>query len=146
MWLRHADGSINYAAPFATDVGGIADMAFVSDLQSIALYYTMTGGQVRKISRATVPFVAPGVLSFVAVPPGTRVLDTRLPSAGDKRVRPNTTRYVSMGVDPAVTKAVLVNFAFVSPADGSRVSSTRVPEVRPRTTARRARRTEPSPG
>ena len=69
MWLRQADGSINYAAPFATDVGGIADMAFVTDLQSIALYYTMTGGQVRKISRATVPFVAPGALSFVAVPP-----------------------------------------------------------------------------
>ncbi|MEY2415961.1 MAG: hypothetical protein QOH53_1295 [Ilumatobacteraceae bacterium] len=116
MWLRHADGSIDYAAPFATDVGGIADMAFVTNLESIALYYTMTSGEVRKISRATVPFAAPGALSFVAVPPGTRLLDTRLPTAGDKRVRANTTRYVSMNVNPAVTKAVLVNFAYVAPS------------------------------
>ena len=83
MWLRHADGSIDYAAPFATDVGGIADMAFVTDLESIALYYTMTGGQVRKISRPTVPFAAPGALSFVAVPP--RHPGARHPAADRRR-------------------------------------------------------------
>jgi glucose/arabinose dehydrogenase len=115
MWLRRADGSIDYDSPFATDLGGIADMAFVTTNDSIALYYTLTGGAVRKISRPPSTFAAPGPLAFVAVPPGTRLLDTRLPAAGDKRVRANTTRYVHLDVDPAVTKAVLVNFAFVTP-------------------------------
>jgi glucose/arabinose dehydrogenase len=116
MWLRRANGTVDYASPFATNVGGIADMAFVTTSDSIALYYTLTGGAVRKISRPPTTFVDPGPLAFVAVPPGTRVLDTRLAVAGDKRVRANATRYVPMGVDPAVTKAVLVNFAFVTPS------------------------------
>ncbi len=116
MWLRRANGTVDYASPFATDVGGIADMAFVTTNDSIALYYTLTGGAVRKISRPPTALVDPGPLSFVAVPPGTRVLDSRLPEAGNKTVRANTTRYVPMGVNPAVTKAVLVNFAFVTPS------------------------------
>jgi hypothetical protein len=91
-------------------------MAFVTTHDSIALYYTLTGGTVRKITTAPVPFVAPGPLSFVAVPPGNRVLDTRLTTAGAKTMRANTTRYVALNVDPAVTKAVLVNFAFVAPS------------------------------
>jgi glucose/arabinose dehydrogenase len=116
MWLRRANGTIDYAAPFASGVGGIADMAFVTTGDSIALYYTLTGGAVRKITRPTTPFAPPGSLAFVAVPPGNRVLDTRLPSAGAKPVRAGATRYVAMGFDPAVTKAVLVNFAFVAPS------------------------------
>ncbi len=117
MWLRHADGSINYASPFATGMAGIADMAFVTNHDSIALYYTLTGGAVRKISTAPAAFADPGPLAFSAAPPGpnNRVLDTRLATAGPKRMRANSTRYVPLGVDPAVTKAVLVNFAFVSP-------------------------------
>ncbi len=116
MWLRRANGSIDYAAPFATGVGGIADMAFVTTKESIALYYTLTGGAVRKVTSPPTTFVDRGPLAFVAVPPGTRVFDTRLPTAGDKPVRANTTRYVPMGLNPAVTKAVLVNFAFVEPS------------------------------
>ena len=75
------NGAIDYATPFATDVGGIADMAFVTTSDSIALYYTLTGGGVRKITRPPTTFAAPGPLAFVAVPPGTRVLDTRLPTS-----------------------------------------------------------------
>jgi glucose/arabinose dehydrogenase len=116
MWLRSANGTVNYATPFATNVGGIADMAFVTTNDSIALYYTLTGGGVRRISRPPTAFVDPGPLAFAAVPPGTRVLDTRLDTAGNKPMRANTTRYVPMNVDPAVTKAVLVNFAFVTPS------------------------------
>ena len=116
MWLRHADGSINYAAPFANGLGGIADMAFVTTPDNIALYYTLTGGTVHKISRAPTTFVDPGPLSFVAVPPGNRLLDTRLPESGDKTIRSNTTRYLPLNVDPAVTKAVLVNIAYVTPS------------------------------
>jgi glucose/arabinose dehydrogenase len=116
MWLRRADGSIDYNAPFATGVDGIADMAFVTTGDSIALYYTLTGGEVRKISTAPTAFVAPGALSFIAAPPGTRVLDTRTPGAGPKVVRAGSTRYVPMGVNGAVTKAVLVNFALVTPS------------------------------
>ena len=51
MFLRRSSGAIDYATPFATGVEGIADMAFVSTTDSIALYYTMTGGEVRKITR-----------------------------------------------------------------------------------------------
>ena len=62
MWLRKADGTIDYANPFASNiVGGIADMAFVTTSDSIALYYTLTSGAVRKISRPSVAFSAPGV-------------------------------------------------------------------------------------
>ena len=116
MWLRRVDGSVDYANPFATGLASIADMAFVTTADSIALYYTLSSGAVRKITHPTTPFADPGPLAFVAVPPGTRVLDTRLPTAGDKPVRANTTRYVPMGFNPAVTKAVLVNFAFVAPS------------------------------
>ena len=116
MWLRRSNGSVDYANPFATGANGIADMAFVTTTGSIALYYTLTGGAVRKITTAPAAFVTPDSLSFEAVPPGNRVLDTRLPAAGDKPVRAHSTRYVPMGVNPAVTKAVLVNFAFVAPS------------------------------
>jgi glucose/arabinose dehydrogenase len=116
MWLRRADGSIDYAAPFATGVNAIADMAFVSTPGTIALYYTLSSGAVRKITHPTTPPGDPGPLAFVAVPPGTRVLDSRLPESGNKTVRAGATRYVLMNVNPVVTRAVLVNFAFVSPS------------------------------
>jgi glucose/arabinose dehydrogenase len=115
MWLRRADGSIDYAAPFATGLGGIADMAFVTTTDSIALYYTLTGGEVRKITTPPTTFTPPGALAYAAEPTARRILDTRLDSAGPKQMRANSTRYVLTGVDPAVTKAVLVNFAFVTP-------------------------------
>ena len=116
MWLRHADGSIDYTVPFATGASAIADMAFVTTADRIALYYTLSNGAVRKITHTTTPFVAPDPLAFVAAPPGTRVLDTRTPAAGAKPMRAGSTRYQLMGVNPAVTKAVLVNFAFVTPS------------------------------
>ena len=118
MWLRRADGSVDYANPFATGLGSIADMAFVTNHDSIALYYTQSSGAVRKITTAPVAFADPGPLAFTAATPGpsNRVLDTRLATAGPKRMRANSTRYVPLGVDPAVTKAVLVNFAFVGPS------------------------------
>jgi glucose/arabinose dehydrogenase len=116
MWLRRADGSINYAAPFATGLQGIADMAFVTTGDSIALYYTLTGGAVRKITTPPTTFTPPGPLAYVAEPAARRILDTRLDSAGPKQMRAGSTRYVLTGVDPNVTKAVLVNFAFVGPS------------------------------
>lgn len=116
MFLRRSDGSVDYNAPFAGGVGGIADMAFVTTGDSIALYYTLTGGTVRKITTPPTAFVGPDALAFTAAPPGTRVLDTRTPAAGAKQMRAGTTRYQLMGVNPAVTKAVLVNFAFVGPS------------------------------
>ena len=116
MWLRRSDGSVDYANPFATGLTSIADMAFVTTHDSIALYYTATGGSVRKITTTTTPFTPSGPLSFVAGPPANRVLDTRQPEAGAKPLRANTDRYVSMGALPAGTRAVLVNFAFVTPS------------------------------
>jgi len=116
MWLRRSDGSINYAAPFATGVPAIADMAFVTT-DTVALYYTLSSGTVRKITHTTTPFAPPAALSFRAQSgAGSRVLDTRLPESGNKPLRAGATRYVPLGVDPALTKAALVNFAFVTPS------------------------------
>jgi hypothetical protein len=93
MWLRTANGNVNYATPFATNVGGIADMAFVTTNDSIALYYTLTGGAVRKISRPPTAFVDPGPLAFVAVPPGTQcsTAELRLPATSGFGPTPRAT-------------------------------------------------------
>ncbi len=106
MWLRHANGSIDYNAPFATGVGGIADMAFVDDGCSIALYYTLTGGAVRKIT--TPPGRVRGPRRAGVHRRSTRHSGPRHApaAAGAKPIRAGTTRYQLMGVDPAVTKAV----------------------------------------
>ena len=117
MWLRRANGTVDYSAPFATGPRGHRRHGLRHDARQHRALLHAHGrcgpqdhdgtGRIRRI---------PGPLSFVAVPPGNRVLDTRLTSAGAKTMRANTTRYVPLNVDPAVTKAVLVNFAFVTPS------------------------------
>jgi glucose/arabinose dehydrogenase len=120
MWLRRADGTVDYANPFATDLGQIADMTFVRESDGFSLWYTVAGAttsSVRRITSAAV--VDPDRLvttRFVAEPAARRVLDTRLTSAGAQPILAGSTRFVPMGVDGATTRAVLVNLAYVAPS------------------------------
>lgn len=119
IWLRKADGSVDYANPFATGAQGIADMAFVREGATWSLWYTVAGGSsnnIRRIAWTPTTPAASGPLGFVAVPPGTRLLDTRLASAGDRPILGGSTRYLDTGLDGAVTRAVLVSIAFVTPS------------------------------
>jgi len=57
IFLRTAAGAVDYNAPFATDLFGLADMTFVDGVSGTSLYYTLNGSdQVRKITvrRSTV--------------------------------------------------------------------------------------------
>ena len=51
IWLRTAAGTVDFGAPFATGVFGLADMTFVDEVSGTSLYYTLNGSsQVRKIT------------------------------------------------------------------------------------------------
>ena len=53
MWLRAADGSVNYDAPFMTGAAGITDMTFGFDADgNAALYYVTIGGELRVVRSA----------------------------------------------------------------------------------------------
>ena len=113
VWLRAADGTVDYANPFATGAFGIVDMTFVDTNGNTDLYYVTGGGSVRRIRANLPPLAAQPPLAFSSIPPGTRVLDTRGSAAGDKQVRGTATRYIQLPVNPAVTRAALVNIAYV---------------------------------
>jgi hypothetical protein len=111
IFLRHADGSVDYDQPWATGAGGLADMTFGFDENGrLALYYTLTyADQVRKITWDGAAPAAPSSLAFDAITP-TRVYDTRNGIgvvAGD--VRAGTTRLVRLDPPDAGVRAALVN-------------------------------------
>ncbi len=136
IWLRKADGSVDYASPFATGAQGLADMVFVPEGGGLSLYYTIarsTSNSVRKISFASAPAAPSGPLAFVAAPPGTRLLDTRLPAAGGAPIPAGTNRLVPTGFDGAVTRAVLVSIADVLPVADGFITAWAGPSPRPTT-------------
>ena len=118
IFLRRADGSVDYAKPWATDAAGIADMVFAFDEAGrMALYYTNNGdGQLRKIvwnGQAAAP--TPSNLAFTVIEP-TRAYDTRTGLgvvAGD--VRSDTTRLVDLPA-PSSAQAALVNITVTNNA------------------------------
>ena len=119
IFLRNADGSIDYATPWATGAVGIADMVFAFDEAGrTALYYTInSNGQLRKIvwsGQAASP--TPSNLAFSAIPP-TRAYDTRTGLgvvAGD--VRSDTTRLVDLAPSSSSVQAALVNITVTNNA------------------------------
>ena len=113
IFLRSANGSVDYDNPFATGAFGIVDMTFVEANGNTDLYYVTSGGSVRRIRADLAASSTPPTLAFRSIPPGTRVLDTREAPAGDKQVRAFTTRYVQLPVNGATTRAALVNIAYV---------------------------------
>ena len=119
IFLRRANGTVDYATPWATDAAGIADMVFAFDETGrLALYYTLNGnGQVRKIVwNGQTASPTPSNLAFSAIPP-TRAYDTRTGlgvTAGD--VRSDTTRLVGLPTPSSSVQAALVNITVTNNA------------------------------
>jgi glucose/arabinose dehydrogenase len=113
IWLREADGSVDYGAPFATDAFGLTDMAFGFDSDGVmVLYYVQVGGGLRKITPNSIPAQSQATgLKTVPVTP-FRVYDTGNgtgAAAGD--VFNGSTRLVDLDA-PAGAKAALVNLTY----------------------------------
>jgi glucose/arabinose dehydrogenase len=120
FWVRSAAGDVNYEAPFHTAIG-VADMDFVREPSGLALYFVVAGttsNSIRKITFPTQEIPTPSApLRYVPTLPSDRVFDSRLSAFGSAPVTANAVRIVPVGVDGAVTKAVLVNIAYVKPVD-----------------------------
>jgi glucose/arabinose dehydrogenase len=115
IWLRRANGSVDYNAPFVTDAFGLADMAFVQEPNGLALYYTKNGSaEVRRISYAAPTASVPGAQRFVPAATPRRAFDSREQSPAS-RIRGGTTRLIPLGV-PAGSTSALVNITLVRPA------------------------------
>ena len=113
IFVRKANGSVDYDTPFATGADGIADMAFVPDPGGYTLMYVLSGSNaVRRIDLASNP-PAPSVagLELDTVTP-KRVYDSRLNiGVAPGIVRANSTRMVDVQVPNASVEAVLVNIS-----------------------------------
>jgi glucose/arabinose dehydrogenase len=119
IWLRSADGSVDYDSPFAT-VSGMADIAFADESFGTSLYYVIPGAttdSVRRITYARQVVPTPSApLAFRPLGTAQRVFDSRLPADGAAPLVGNRARVVATGVDGAVSSAVLVNLTYVQPA------------------------------
>ncbi len=74
VWLRTADGAIDYASPILSGAFGLADMAFATEPTGTFLYYTLNGSSaVRKLGvvAAAVPQTLQVQVTGVAGVPGT---------------------------------------------------------------------------
>lgn len=119
IWVRTADGMVDYDRPFHT-APGMVDLEFVHEPGGLALYYVRSGStadSVRKITFPTQPLPVPSdPLRFVPLAAADRVFDSRRPGHGGAPLTGNAVRTVPLGVDGAVTRAVLVNITYVAPA------------------------------
>jgi glucose/arabinose dehydrogenase len=119
FWVRTAAGSVDYATAFHT-AAGMSDMDFVVESGGLALYYVVSSAStnsVRKITFPTQTIPTPTEpLHFVSTVPAQRVFDSRGASDGAAPLTGNTARTVSTGVDGSVTRAVLANITYVTPA------------------------------
>jgi glucose/arabinose dehydrogenase len=116
IWHFTAAGTVDYAAPFATDAQGITDMTFGFDADGkMVLYYVQVGGGLRKITPNAAP-VAPAAqaMRFESVTPA-RVYDTDgIGVVAGKQVGA-TTRLVDLA-SPAGARAALVNITIADTA------------------------------
>jgi hypothetical protein len=115
--VRSGDGSLNYAAPFATGAGGISDMTFGFDTAGrMVLYYVQTGGGLRKIMPTGTPASsALDDLQYVSAS-AVRAYDTGAPGivpvgVAGGRVVGGTTRHIDLDA-PAGMRAALVNVTY----------------------------------
>jgi glucose/arabinose dehydrogenase len=121
IWLREADGTVNYASPFATVSAGISDMAFVMEESGYALYYSLSGSSaVRKITYAAPVSTPPGPTVYSPLVTPERVYDSRTltPAAP---VRGGTAQLINVGPIgglPTGARAALVNITVDRPAGG----------------------------
>jgi glucose/arabinose dehydrogenase len=121
VFLRRADGSVDYANPFATAAGQVGDMAFVRENGATVLYFTVARASTDSVRRIVgvspaVPPPAPRApLQYLAAVP-SRLLDTRSPAlGGGGPFAQGESRVVSTGTDGTMTPALLVNLVSVTP-------------------------------
>lgn len=113
IWLRRANGSVDYGTPFATGAFGLTDMTFGFDADGVmVLYYVEVSGGLRAITpNATPAQTQVEDLKMVPVTP-FRAYDTgdgTGAAAGD--VFNGTTRVVDLD-PPAGVAAALVNLTY----------------------------------
>lgn len=114
IWIRDANGGVDYDEPFATDAYGLTDMTFGFGADGVmVLYYVSVGGGLRAITPNAIPSQAQvDDLKMVPVTP-FRAYDTGdgtgTTAAGD--VFNGTTRVVDLD-PPAGVAAALVNLTY----------------------------------
>ena len=116
IWVRFADGSVNYGAPFATGASGLTDMTFGFDANGrMVLYYVGIGSGLRKITPTTpAASSARNDLRMIPVTP-FRAYDTgpNEPAVGvaPGKVFNGTTRRIDLH-PPGAFEAALVNVTY----------------------------------
>jgi len=106
VWTLRADGTVDYATPFATGLGGLSDMTFGFDADGrAALYYVTSGGRLGAITATAAPAVTTDAATVFSASPPYRAFDTQDEGA---KVIGGTTRLVASGL-PAGSTAALVN-------------------------------------
>ena len=141
IWLRGADGSVDYLAPFATGAFGLTDMTFGFDADGVmVLYYTQVGGGLRKITpNSTAGQSTVTGLKMIPVTP-FRAYDTgNGTGATPGAVFNGTTRVVDLS-PPAGAAAALVNLTFDQTAGPGFVRTWAARTLRPGTSALNADR------
>ncbi len=114
IWLRRANGSVDYDAPFATGAHGITDMTFGFDTNGRMVLYYVGGGSLRAITPTSAP--ATPTTAGLKVTPITpvRAYDTgHAVGVASGSVFNGTTRLIDL--NPAVPhKAALVNLTYAA--------------------------------
>jgi hypothetical protein len=136
IFLMRSDGSVDYDAPWATGVTGLADMVFGTDEAGrLALYYTLNStGELRNITwEGAGASPTPSGLAFEPVAP-TRVYDTRSGLGVEAgRVRGGTTRLVGVQPPTGSVRAALVNLTVTDNAGWGFVQAWSPRSLRPAT-------------
>ena len=113
IWVRYADGSLDYGTPFATGAFGLTDMTFGFDASgAMVVYYVQVGGGLGMISPPPVPAQPQAAgLKMVPVTP-VRAYDTgNGTGAAGGDVLNGTTRMIDLD-PPAGVDAALVNLTY----------------------------------
>jgi glucose/arabinose dehydrogenase len=114
IWLRRANGAIDYGNPFATGADGLTDMTFGFDATGRTVLYYTAGGQLRVITPTAAPATAAtSNLKLVPTAP-IRAYDTGN-AIGTTRgnVHALTTRRVDLA-PPGDYEAALVNLTYAA--------------------------------
>jgi glucose/arabinose dehydrogenase len=116
MWVRFADGSVNYADPFH-ETGELVDLDFAVESGGLSMYYVLSRTSTNSVRKITFPTQPPPTVSnplrYEPFPPGpfSRAFDSR--SAGTGAPIPaQTERVVTVRRTPGA-RAVLANVAFL---------------------------------
>lgn len=114
IWIRNANGAVDYSNPFAQTSGGIVDMAFITQGPDPALYYVTNGdSKVHKITYDAPASKNDSALAYSPLPAATRVYDTRANiGVAPGTMRAGSTRYVDLGIGNTA-RAALVNLTMV---------------------------------